>query len=381
MKRESPLLILLKKEIKKLLKKGVLQGVFPSAAAGVIYGSGKGKEEVIVHYGNATLYPEKRKLLKNNYFDLASLTKPLATTLAILCLIKEKKIDIDEKLSSLVEKKIKGEKSKITTRDLLSHSSGFPAHREYFTILKDIPAKEKKEFVEKLILQEKLEYKAGTMSVYSDLGFILLGRIIEKKAGCSLSHYVEEKVLRPFKLGKKIFYMPMDDGGKNLKKTDFVATENCPWRKKILCGEVHDDNCYTMDGVAGHSGLFGNIAGVTALAGLLLDIWKGKAVHPNINKEDLQGFLARQKHIPGSSWALGFDTPAKKASSSGIHFSRESVGHLGFTGTSFWIDPEKEVVIVLLSNRVHPSRENVQIKKFRPDFHDTVMEKLFPESK
>ena len=100
MQRENPLLILLKKEIKKLLKKGVLQGVFPSAAAGVIYGSGKGKEEVIVHYGHATLYPEKRKILKNNYFDLASLTKPLATTLAVLCLIKEKKIDIDEKLST-----------------------------------------------------------------------------------------------------------------------------------------------------------------------------------------------------------------------------------------------------------------------------------------
>jgi CubicO group peptidase (beta-lactamase class C family) len=133
-----------------------------------------------------------------------------------------------------------------------------------------------------------------------------------------------------------------------------------------------------MGGVAGHSGLFGNIEGVTAYTGLILDLWKGAAAHPNIQKDDLGAFLARQEKIPGSTWALGFDTPAAKDSSSGVHLSKKSVGHLGFTGTSFWIDPEKDVVIVLLSNRVHPGRENTKIKKFRPYFYDRVMERLFP---
>ncbi len=381
MKCGKPPLIILQKEIKKLLEKGALEGVFPSAAAGIACGLGKGKKQAIVHHGNASLYPEKRKLHKNNFFDLASLTKPLATTQGILCLIKDKKIDVDEKLSSLLEKKITGEKSNITTRHLLSHSSGFPAHREYFHILQDIPGNKKNEFVENLILQESLVYAPGTASIYSDLGFILLGRIIEKKARCSLAHYVEEKVLKPLRLEKKIFYNPLYERKNNRPITGFVATEKCPWRKKILCGEVHDDNCYTMGGVAGHSGLFGNIEGVTTYAGVILDLWKGAAEHPNINKEDLVSFLARQQQIQGSSWALGFDTPAAEESSCGSRLSPISVGHLGFTGTSFWIDPEKEVVIVLLSNRVHPSRENISIKKFRPYFHDRIMEKLCPEGK
>jgi CubicO group peptidase (beta-lactamase class C family) len=376
MQSPKPPLLILKKEIKKLLEKGVLEEIFPSAAVGVVSGSGKEKKEIITYCGEAALYPEKRKLQKNNFFDLASLTKPLATTLAILSLINDKKIDVDEKLASLLEKKIKGKKSKITARKLLNHSSGFPAYREYFNILKDTAQKEKSKCVENLILQEKLDYEPGSRSLYSDLGFILLGRIIEKKAGCRQDQYVAEKVLRPLNLERKIFYNPIFEGKKSHKKTDFVATENCPWRKKILCGEVHDDNCFAMGGVAGHSGLFGNIAGMTSFIGIILDMWKGVVKHPNIQKEDLVAFLARQQQIAGSTWALGFDTPAQKESSSGTYLSKTSVGHLGFTGTSFWIDPEKDVAVVLLSNRVHPSRENIKIKQFRPYFHNKVMEKL-----
>jgi len=127
------------KETKNLLEQGVSDGVFPCAAAGVSWGLGKERKVVIAYCGNATRYPEKRKLKKNNYFDLASLTKPLATTLATLCLIKNKKIELEENLSSLLDKKVKGEKGKITTKNLLNHSSGLPAHREYFTLLKNIP--------------------------------------------------------------------------------------------------------------------------------------------------------------------------------------------------------------------------------------------------
>jgi len=370
--------ITFKKYIKKLLEKGVFEGVFPCAASGILYGLEKERKKIITYCGNAVLFPEKRKVKKKDYFDLASLTKPFATTMAILCLVKMKKIGLDEKLSSLVEKKIKDERKEITIRQLLSHSAGFPAHREYFNILRYLPRKKKSDHLETLLLNEKLEYKPGTRSVYSDLGFMLLGKIIEKKAECSLADFVEKKVLKPINLEKKIFYTRIIAENKNHKQADFVATENCKWRKKTLCGEVHDDNCYAMGGIAGHSGLFGNIEGVTALAGLILDMWKGRAIHPNIENNDLKTFLRRQSYIPGSTWALGFDTPAENGSSSGKHLSARSVGHLGFTGTSFWIDPVKEIVVVLLTNRVHPNRENMKIRQFRPLFHDRVLEKIIP---
>jgi CubicO group peptidase (beta-lactamase class C family) len=378
MKISKTVSLLLQKEIKTLLEKGIEEGVFPSAAAGVACGLEKKRIAFIAYSGHAAIYPEKRRLKKQNYFDLASLTKPLATTAAIIALIKEKKVYLDENLSSLYGKKITGEKGKITLRNLLNHSSGFPAHKDYFTILQDVKQSEKNDVIESLILQEPLEYEPGTASLYSDLGFILLGRIIEKKSGTPLANVVEEKILRPLQLHRKIFYNPLVKARTGLSYTDFAATENCPWRKKILCGEVHDDNCYAMGGVAGHSGLFGNIEGVTQYAGILLDIWKGGAEHPNMEKEDMAYFFTRQKEVPGSTWALGFDTPAPAASSSGVYFSHKSVGHLGFTGTSFWIDPEKDVAVVLLSNRVHPGRDNTKIRQFRPYFHDRIMEKLFP---
>jgi CubicO group peptidase (beta-lactamase class C family) len=369
--------ITLKKHIKKLLEKGILEGVFPCAASGILYSQERERKKIINYCGNAVLFPEKRKVKKNDYFDLASLTKPFATTMAILCLVRMKKIDLDEKLSSLVEINIKDEKKEITTRQLLSHSAGFPAHREYFKVLKNIPPKKKADHLVTLLLQEKLEYKPGARSVYSDLGFMLLGKIIEKKGGCSLADFVEKKVLKPANLEKKIFFNPIDAVNKRKKQTAFVATENCSWRKKILCGEVHDDNCYAMGGIAGHSGLFGNIEGVTAYAGLILDMWQGREIHPNIENKDVRVFLRPQANIPGSSWALGFDTPAESGSSSGKYFSPRSVGHLGFTGTSFWIDPERDIVVVLLTNRVHPDRKNTKIKRYRPRFHDNVLEKIF----
>jgi len=377
MKSEKTAHITLLNEVKKQLQQGINKAVFPGAAAGIVYGIGKERRKGITWYGKAALLPEKRTLLKNNYFDLASLTKPLATTLAILCLLNDKKIKLDEKLSSLFGRQIKGEKSNVTVRHLLSHSSGFPAHREYFKKIKDIK-KNKKEFIENLILQEKLDNKPGEKAVYSDLGFILLGRIIEIKSGQRLEKYVEKIVLAPLDLEKEIFFNRLPLRKKNHKKKEFVATEDCPWRKKVLCGEVHDDNCYVMGGVAGHSGLFGNISAVTDYAGIIIDMWKGVKKHPNIKTEDLELFLSADNKNTGSSWALGFDRPATKGASCGSYFSEKSVGHLGFTGTSFWIDPEKDIAIVLLTNRVHPSRENAQIKQFRPHFYDRVMEKLLP---
>jgi CubicO group peptidase (beta-lactamase class C family) len=378
MKSEKNFDSTVQKDIEKFLKKGVSDHVFPCGAVGILQGLGKEKKKMIKCYGNASLFPEKRKLKMDFFFDLASLTKPFATTMAILCLMKMQKIGIDETLSSLLERKIDGEKKNITLEHLLSHCSGFPAHRDYFKILKDIPEKKKRKYVETLLLEEHLEYSPGTKALYSDLGFMLLGLIIEKKAGHSLDYFVYDKVFKPFHLEKNIFFIPLSDNKEKKRKREFVATENCPWRKKILCGEVHDDNCFAMGGIAGHSGLFGDIESVTRYVGLILDMWKNAAVHPNIKNSDLINFLVRNKKKSPCNKVLGFDRRDTKYSSSGKYFSERSVGHLGFSGTSFWIDPDKEIVIVLLSNRIHPSRTNTKIKKFRPVFHDKIMERIFP---
>ena len=140
-------------------------------------------------------------------------------------------------------------------------------------------------------------------------------------------------------------------------------------------GEVHDEHCWLLGGVAGHAGLFGTAAGVLRLCEALLDGWKGRerncgwaAVLPQ----------ALQRQLAHQTWCMGFDTPTAGASSSGSFFAPSSVGHLGFTGTSFWIDPERELIVVLLSNRVHPSRENIRIRQFRPRFHDAAATRFRP---
>jgi CubicO group peptidase (beta-lactamase class C family) len=157
--------------------------------------------------------------------------------------------------------------------------------------------------------------------------------------------------------------------------TDMIApTAECPWRERILCGEVHDDNAWAMGGVAGHAGLFSTARDVHAFATEMIDCYHGRG--GLVSQDTVRKFWTLDNSIEGSSWALGWDTPSPEHSSSGRYFSRNSVGHLGFTGCSLWIDPDRELDVVLLSNRVHPNPENNLIREFRPLIHDLVMETL-----
>jgi len=371
-------LFLLKKRIDTLIGNALEKKVFPGAAIGISAEISGRRENLLFSYGYGGVEPKIYKMEERLFFDLASLTKPLATTLAVLCLLKAEKISWDEKLPSLLEKKIKQENRNITLRQILCHCSGLPAYRSYYQGLMDVRPEKRKDILIKWLLQERLVYEPETYVLYSDLGFLLLGKIIEKKGKEKLEDFVSEKVMKPLGLDKKIFFRPISVSNERKKSMDlrFVATERCPWRQKVLCGEVHDDNAWAIGGVAGHAGLFGDIEGVLSLTVAIMDQWQGKAVHPNYRNADLKRVLTKQRLVKKSTWALGFDTPAKKGSSSGKYFSKKSVGHLGFTGTSFWMDPEKRIVIVLLTNRVHPQRDNIKIKEFRPLFHDTVMKGL-----
>ena len=354
-----------------MFEEAIRMKVFPGAVLGVAFGA-KGQRKIHVQPFGHTSYAQEKRVDEQTVYDLASLTKPLATTISLLCLLKEREIKLSDRLDKFFPGQIPGPKKKITLSSLLSHSAGFPAHRPYFQ--KIMKEKEKKETLFSLLMAETLVYEPGTMSLYSDLGFMLLGLIIEKTSGMNQDVFFREKVSDPLEISEKIFYSAAVPGqGKKVENYAFM--EVCPLRQRVLRAEVSDENAYALGGVSGHAGLFGSMEGVLPLAVHLLDQWQGREDHPGYRSRDLREFLQKQ-NISGSTWALGFDTPSATGSSGGKYLSPASIGHLGFTGTSFWIDPVRELVMVLLSNRVHPSRENERIKKFRPLLHDAVIENL-----
>ncbi|MBU0944785.1 MAG: beta-lactamase family protein [Proteobacteria bacterium] len=340
-------------------------GVFPGAGFGFSQWKGREYERSLKHYGYSQLTPVKKKLKKTDCFDLASLTKPLATVPVLLSLFGKKSFQLTTTIEEIFSF-CPPDKKKITIQNLMSHCSGLPAHREYYHTLLTFPERERKRALLCQILEEKLNSYPGTKHCYSDLGFILLGFIIEKISGEGLDVLADKTIYTPLRLHKDLFFAGMN----KINGEGYVCTEKCPWSQKMLCGSVHDDNCRAIGGVAGHAGLFGTLQGVTLFCEQLLDQWQGRGQHPAYANTLLGKVLTRER---GSTWTLGFDTPSKQGSSSGIFFSERSVGHLGFTGTSFWIDPEKECIAVLLTNRVHPSRENEMIRQFRPLFHDILM--------
>lgn len=361
------------KNLRNLLAEAVREGVFPGAAAAVAWGPPDGRQKLEVIAGT-TAGSGSPPVFARTCFDLASLTKPLATALAVLCLLKEGKVGLGFPLPSLLPGTVPTDKEEITLRHLLGHASGLPAYRPYFKTLVKMAPEKRSANLRQAILAEPLLYPPGRGSLYSDLDYMLLGMIIEEASGQRLDRVVASKVFAPLGLEEELFFQPLPAGH---PERSFAATEDCPWRGRVLSGEVHDDNAYALGGVAGHAGLFGTAAGVLALALHLLDMRQKRAVHPGFRREDLQTFLTSRSSAPSASWVLGFDTPSPVGSSAGRYFSASSFGHLGFTGTSFWVDPEKELVVVLLTNRVHPSRADDRIKVFRPRFHDMVMETLF----
>lgn len=361
--------VCLEKKVNKLFKQACFDRLFSGAAIGIALHVGQKRKVFTGCYGN-TSFSSDDIVTPSTFFDLASLTKPLVTTLAVLSLIKENKLTLDSCLANYFELEITDEKRDIKIYHLLSHCSGLSAYRPFYKEFSHYSLSERKEVICQSILEEKLEYIPQTKSVYSDLGFILLDSIIEKITGTSLDKYIRDKFKKLYGSTQHLAFNPLK---KNIKNC--AATEKCPWRKKVLCGEVDDENTFFVGGVSGQAGLFGTIDGVLNITTHIFDIWKGVDTNPNIEREQLEYFLEAKKVI-SSSWVMGFDTPSPEYSSGGKYLSNTSVGHLGFTGTSFWIDPEKELVMVLLTNRVHPTRDNETIRQFRPLFHDVVIESL-----
>jgi CubicO group peptidase (beta-lactamase class C family) len=201
---------------------------------------------------------------------------------------------------------------------------------------------------------------------------MILDWVVEITAEKPLDYFVEEYIYGPLRL-KHLFFVPLGVA-EGRDDQPYAATEDCSWRGKVLDGEVHDDNAYALGGVAGHAGLFGTAQDVYGLLKEILNVYEKKPNSGLFRRDVVKVFLERQ--TDSGSWALGFDTPTRPDSSSGHYFSDQSVGHLGFTGTSFWVDLSKGVIVILLTNRIHPNRENERIKAFRPLLHDTVMDSI-----
>lgn len=370
--------------VENAFHEAVAQGVFPGAVVLV----GQNGEIVFEQaYGFRSLVPEKTPLQPTTIFDLASLTKPLATTSAIMLLMREKKIDLGDRVTRFLPTFGVFGKNLTTFRQLLNHSSGLPAWKPYYEeIIKTekggrinfVGSRGAKSYVLEQIHREKPVSAPGDRSLYSDLGFMILGEVVENLTGSPLDRFCQDRIFHPLGLRSTAFVDLTLLRTRQLQPVvEMIApTENCPWRKKILCGEVHDDNAYAIGGVAGHAGLFSSARDIHHLLACLNRCFHGKdSFFPRALVEE---FLTKDRSVPDSTYALGWDTPASQKSVSGSYFSKFSVGHLGYTGTSIWWDLEKNCHIILLTNRVHPSRKNEKIKDFRPYIHDLIMKVLFP---
>ncbi len=402
--------------IADMMEKGVEDKVFPGAVLLVSVNS-----KVLFHkaFGRSDLYLNEM-MTKETIFDLASLTKPLATTMAVLKLVQDGLLSLDQKIGSVLDSALNssafnfpqpldntynlmseftaqksefaGQKKNITIEQLLRHTSGLPAYRPYYEKIVQYPPAFRRNCLRALVIKEPLENSPGDKQIYSDLGYILLAWIVEILSKQRMDKFLRDHVYSFLGIDDLFFISLLDfastdgkfralDYGPALLEAEFktetngkkfAATENCPWRKKIVKAEVHDDNAWAAGGIEGHAGLFGTASAVFVLLSELMNGLKGEKT------KVISGKLLKQFAVKNGSGDMtaGFDTPSGQVSASGRHFSSSSLGHLGFTGTSFWMDPEKSIIVILLTNRVHPSRNNDKIRWFRPLIHDLIMEKL-----
>lgn len=351
----------------KVLEDAIEQHAFPGCAFGVLSG---GEVVLAEGLGHFTYEDNAPRVQVDTIFDVASLTKVISTTAVAMLLYQSGALDLDMPLGDLLPGFIVGREGterarKITIRHLLAHNSGLPGYVEFFRTV-DNPAA-----LFRACLDLPIETVPGEHTEYSDPGFILLGKALEVLLREDLAVSAQRMVFNPLNLNSTRFSPPAQE--RNLiPPTEIDET----FRQRPIQGEVQDENAFILNGAAGHAGLFSNVPNLLRfaleiLAGARNEGASGKTL---FNADTVESFAMRQGP-EGSSRALGWDTPSPE-SSAGHHFSTHSIGHLGFSGCSIWIDLDAEIAIVLLTNRTWPDRQNQLIKRIRPAFHDAVREAL-----
>jgi CubicO group peptidase (beta-lactamase class C family) len=349
-------------EPSQLIDRAVDEGAFPG---GQIVVGDQGRV-VWQHAFGATSYEEGASpVTMDTVYDVASLTKPLVTTSLVLRLIEAGRLAFDTPAAAFV-RELPPADPPIRVRDLLAHAAGFPAWRPFHEQARD------RDEILRLAAATPLEHPPRTRSVYSDLGFIVLGFVVERAGGDRLDRLAERAIFAPLGLRATSFGDPT--GGA------------APTEPHVPPGVVHDENCRAAGGVLGHAGLFSTANDVSAIARALVASWHGERVPGGFVPELVRQAFA-PAGVPGSTWRLGWDGPSQTGpsqtgpsqtgpSQAGDLWPRQGVGHMGFTGTSIWIDPPRRRWVVLLTNRVHPTRDNQRIRQVRPALHDAIVRAL-----
>ncbi len=349
--------------VRLMMHQAVRDSVFPGAVL-LIARHGK----IVMHeaFGNLGYGEYAQPVPLHAVYDLASVSKVVAMTTACMLLYERGKLDLDEKVQTYLPEFTGKDKEKVTVRHLLTHCSGLVAFRLYY---KDYKTADE---IINVILREELEYPTATKTVYSDLGAILLGKIVERISGKTLEVFCHDEIFAPLKMGET-FFNPPAQFLPRIAPTEFDTwTEG---RKgKFSHGVVHDENAYRLGGVSGHAGLFSSARDLAIFLQMLLNggsYGETKLLSP----KTIALFTSRQNLVTGSSRALGWDT-ADGSNSAGKLMSERAFGHTGYTGTSVWADPQSGLLVVLLSNRVHPTRENRRILPFRAKLHEAVVRSM-----
>jgi CubicO group peptidase (beta-lactamase class C family) len=344
--------------LRRICRDAVADGVTPGLV--VLIGQGEG-DRFFEAFGDRQREPFPAPASGETVYDLASLTKALVTSVLAMQAVAAGRLSLDEPAPGTAGA------AGATVRHLLAHASGLPAHRPFY---EQAPTRAG---LVALAAAEPLVYPPGSRSLYSDLGFILLGDLLEQRLGARLGALAEGQIFAP--AGTRTLLFPGPGQHETLRGHPVAPTERCPFRRRLIVGEVHDLNAAAMEGEAGHAGLFGAAGDVSLLVHALCAAWRdrGAGPAPLVPGEVLRTFW-QAAGFPGSQWRLGWDGPAPHGSLAGQVISRAAVGHLAFTGCSLWIDPERETFVLVLANRVHPTaRDDPRYRTLRPALNDAAL--------
>jgi CubicO group peptidase (beta-lactamase class C family) len=341
-----------------IVREAIQRKAFPGATLAVTLGE---KLVLCQGFGRFTYEADSPEVTRETGWDLASLTKPIATTSMAMLLYERGKLSLDTRIVEWLPEFADGadpRREAVTVRMLLAHSSGLPSHRKLY-----LEAAGREEIVA-TAMRVPLEASPMERAEYSDIGFILLGELLERVAGEQLDEFCGRELFSSFMFNFRFVRQPTLI--LNVPPTVVDAT----YRGRVVQGEVNDENASAMGGVAGHAGLFGDVLSISRFARCML-----RGGTPVFRPETVRLFTRRETNPQGSSRALGWDTPSVP-SQSGTLFSAKSFGHLGYTGTSLWCDPERGFSVTLLTNRTWPDASNQAIKEVRPKVHDAVVKAL-----
>jgi CubicO group peptidase (beta-lactamase class C family) len=342
----------------RILDQAIEERAFPGTCIAVTH---RGKMVALAAFGRFTYESSSPEVSTDSIFDVASVTKVVATTSVAMMLYERGLLDLNAPITGVLPEFAGGDarRAQVTFRMPLAHSSGLPAYEKLFL----------RAFTREALLREAfavpLKHDPGTHAEYSDIGFILLGVALERISSEPLDRFCQREVFGPLGMANTTFNPPV-----SWRDRTVPTVEDRTFRKRTIHGEVQDENASVMGGVAGHAGVFSTAGDLATFANVMLD-----GGGPIVRRKVIDLFTRREHSPVGTSRALGWDTPSTP-SQSGKYFSAASYGHLGYTGTSLWIDPERQLSITLLTNRTWPDCSNQAIKEVRPRFHDAIVEAL-----